>query len=165
MNTKINIPSVLFHCLEDSSAVEILLLWKAFLGLGAQNPSRKILYTKHKHLNHIKRFVLVKQYMNICYLYARWYVIYYANSFAVRVSREWMRNDMVLHLPRWLVARLHTIYRLARGTLQAAIFVAIVVHGYQALQMILMATLCQSTHWLCTGYSTHTWAFITRRPS
>lgn len=99
------------------------------------------------------------------YLYARWYVVYYTNSFAVRVSRKWVRNDMVFHLPRWLIARLHTIDCFACGTLQAAIFVSIVVHSYQALQMVLMATLCQPTDWFRTGHSTHTWTFITRGAS
>lgn len=57
---------------------------------------------------------------------------------------------MVLHLTGWLVARFYSVYRLARGTLQAAVFVAVVIHGNQALQMIQMPTLCQSSYRLRT---------------
>ncbi len=41
-----------------------------------------------------------------------------------------MRDDMVLHLTGWLVAGLYSIYCLACRTPQAAVFVAIVVHGH-----------------------------------
>lgn len=53
---------------------------------------------------------------------------------------------MILHFARWLVARFDTIDGLAGGALEAAVFVAVVVHGYQALQVVLVATLGQAAH-------------------
>lgn len=41
-----------------------------------------------------------------------------------------MGDDVILHLAWWLVASLHSIDGLAGGALQAAVFVAIVVHGH-----------------------------------
>lgn len=52
------------------------------------------------------------------YLNAWWYVIYDAYGFAVRMPRQRVRNDMVLHLPGWLVARLHTVDSFTSGTLE-----------------------------------------------
>lgn len=52
------------------------------------------------------------------YLNAWWYVIYDAYGFAVRMPRQRVRNDMVLHLPGWLVARLYTIDSFTSGTLE-----------------------------------------------
>lgn len=37
---------------------------------------------------------------------------------------------MILHLAWWLVASLYPIDGLAGGALEAAVFVAIVIHGY-----------------------------------
>lgn len=53
---------------------------------------------------------------------------------------------MVFHLSWWLVAGFNTVDGLAGGTLKAAVFVAVVVHGHQALQVVLMSTLRQTTH-------------------
>lgn len=52
------------------------------------------------------------------YLNAWWYVIYDAYGFAVRMPRQRVRNDMVLHLPSWLVARLYTVDSFTSGTLE-----------------------------------------------
>lgn len=41
-----------------------------------------------------------------------------------------MRDDMILHLAWWLVASLYSVNGLAGGTLQAAVFVTIVIHGH-----------------------------------
>lgn len=74
-------------------------------------------------------------------LNAWWYVIYDAYGFAVRMPRQRVRNDMVLHLPGWLVARLHTVDSFTSGTLETAVLVAIIVHGHQTLEMVLVSTL------------------------
>lgn len=69
---------------------------------------------------------------------------------------------MVFHLAWWLVAGFNTVDGLAGGTLKAAVFVAVVVHGHQALQVVLMSTLRQATDRLCPRNATDTWAFIAR---
>lgn len=53
---------------------------------------------------------------------------------------------MVLHLSWGLVASLDSVDRLACGALQAAVLVAIVVHGDEALEVVLVATLYQPAH-------------------
>lgn len=100
--------------------------------------------------------------MNDSYLNARGYVVDNPDGFAVRVSRKGVRNDMVFHLAWWLVAGFNTVDGLAGGTLKAAVFVAVVVHGHQALQVVLMSTLRQTTDRLCPRNATDTWAFIAR---
>lgn len=97
------------------------------------------------------------------YLNARGYVVDNPNGFAVRVPRKWMRNDMVFHLARWLVSCFNTIDSLAGWALQASIFVAIIIHGHQALQVVLMSTLREASNWLRPRNATDTWAFIARR--
>lgn len=64
------------------------------------------------------------------YLNARGYVVDNPDGFAVRVAGQRVRDDMILHLARWLIASLHPVDGLAGGALQAAVFVAIVVHGH-----------------------------------
>ncbi|TNN67863.1 hypothetical protein EYF80_021832 [Liparis tanakae] len=49
-------------------------------------------------------------------------------------------------------------------TLQAAVLVAIVVHGDEALEVVLVATLCEAAHGLGPGDATHAGAFVARRP-
>ena len=44
-----------------------------------------------------------------------------ADGFAVRVARQRVRDDVILHLPRGLCPRLHPIDGFAGGTLQAPI--------------------------------------------
>lgn len=53
---------------------------------------------------------------------------------------------MVLHLARGLVASLDPVDGLAGGALQASILVAVVVHCYKTLEVILVAALCQAAH-------------------
>ena len=67
---------------------------------------------------------------------------------------------MVLHLAWGLVASLDSVDGLAGGTLQAAVLVAIVVHGNEALEVVLVTTLCQAAHRLGPGYATDTRAFV-----
>ena len=71
---------------------------------------------------------------------------------------------MVLHLARGLVAGLDSIDGLAGGALQAAVLVAVVVHGDEALEVVLVTTLCQAAHRLGPGDASHTGAFVPRRP-
>lgn len=51
-------------------------------------------------------------------LNAGWDVVDDAYGFAVRVSRQRVRDDVVLHLASWLVARLHAVDGFTGGTLQ-----------------------------------------------
>lgn len=44
-----------------------------------------------------------------------------------------MGNDVVLHLSWGLVASLDSVDGLARGTLETAVLIAVVVHGNEAL--------------------------------
>lgn len=53
---------------------------------------------------------------------------------------------MVLHLARGLVASLDPVDGLAGGTLQAAVLVAVVVHGDEALEVVLVTTLRQAAN-------------------
>lgn len=69
---------------------------------------------------------------------------------------------MVLHLAWRLVASLHSVDSLAGGALKAAILVAIVVHGNQALEVVLVSTLSQAAHRLSSRYTPHAGAFVTR---
>lgn len=69
---------------------------------------------------------------------------------------------MVLHLARGLVAGLDSVDGLASGTLQAAVLVAIVVHGNKALKVVLVTALRQAAHRLGPGDATHTGAFVAR---
>lgn len=52
------------------------------------------------------------------YLNAWWDVVDDAYRFAVRVPWQRMRDDVVLHLPCRLVARLHTVDGFTSGTLK-----------------------------------------------
>lgn len=67
---------------------------------------------------------------------------------------------MVLHLPRGLVAGLDSVDSLARGALQAAVLVAIVVHGNEALEVVLVTTLHQSANRLGPGDASNTGTFV-----
>lgn len=93
---------------------------------------------------------------------ARRDVVDNSDGFAVWVSRQRVGDDVVLHLSGWLVASFDAIYGLASRTLQATILVAIVVHGNQALQVVLMAALGQAAHRLSPRDAPHTRAFIAR---
>lgn len=73
-----------------------------------------------------------------------------------------MGNDVVLHLPRGLVARLDSVDSLARGALQAAVLVAIVVHGNEALEVVLVTTLHQSANRLGSSDAPNTRALVAR---
>lgn len=95
-----------------------------------------------------------------CYLDARRDVINDPDGFAVRVSWKRVRNDMVLHLAWRLVSRLDSVDGLAGGALQAAVLVAVVVHGDKALEMVLVTTLCQAAHRLGTGDATDARPFV-----
>lgn len=53
---------------------------------------------------------------------------------------------MILHFSWGLVASLDSVDGLARGALQAAILVAVVVHSDKALEVVLMTTLHQAAH-------------------
>lgn len=75
-----------------------------------------------------------------------------------------MRDDVVLHLARGLVACLDPVDGLAGGTLQAAVLVAIVVHGDEALEVVLVAALCEAAHRLGPGDAPHARAFVARWP-
>lgn len=68
------------------------------------------------------------------------------DGFAVRVAGQGVGNDVVLHLSRGLVASLDSVDGLACGALQAAVLVAVVVHGNEALEVVLVTTLHQSAH-------------------
>lgn len=96
------------------------------------------------------------------YLDARRDVVYDPDGFAVWVARQGVRDDMVLHLARWLVASLYSVNGLAGGTLQAAVLVAVIVHSNEALQVVLVTALCQTTHRLGPGDATHTRTFVAR---
>lgn len=52
------------------------------------------------------------------YLNAWWYVVDDAYGFAVRMPRQRVRDDVVLHLPCRLVARLYAVDGFAGGTLK-----------------------------------------------
>lgn len=69
---------------------------------------------------------------------------------------------MVLHLAWWLVTSLYTIDGLAGGALQAAIFVSVVVHSHQALQVVLVSALRQTANGLSSRNTTHARTFIAR---
>lgn len=75
-------------------------------------------------------------------LNAWWYVVDDAYGFAVRMPWQRVRDDVVLHLPCWLVACLYTVDGFTGGTLKAAVLVAIIIHGHQTLEMVLVSTLC-----------------------
>lgn len=89
------------------------------------------------------------------YLDARWDVVNEADGLAVRVTRQRVRDDVVLHLSRGLVAGLHSINCFAGRTLQAAVFVAVIVHGNEALEVVLVSTLCQAADRLSPRDTTH----------
>lgn len=76
-----------------------------------------------------------------------------------------MGNDVVLHLPRGLVASLDPVDGLARGALQAAVLVAVVVHGNQALEVVLVTTLHQAAHRLGPRDAPNAGTFVARRSS
>lgn len=67
---------------------------------------------------------------------------------------------MVLHLSRGLVASLDSVDGLARGALQAAVLVAIVVHGNEALEVVLVTTLHQSANRLSPRDASNTRTFV-----
>lgn len=73
-----------------------------------------------------------------------------ADGLAVGVAGQRVGDDVVLHLPGWLVARLHAVDGFAGRALQAAIFVAVVVHGHQTLEVVLVPTLGQATYEVTT---------------
>ena len=83
-----------------------------------------------------------------------------ADGLAVGVPRQGVGDDMVFHLAGWLVSRLHPVDGLTCGALEAAIFIAIVVHGHQALDMVLVPTLGQTPHGLTPRDATHPRAFV-----
>ena len=70
---------------------------------------------------------------------------------------------MVLHLARGLVAGLDSVNGFAGGALQAAVLVAVVVHGDEALEVVLVATLCQAAHRFSPGDAAHPGALVARR--
>ena len=80
------------------------------------------------------------------HLDAWWNVVDDADGLAVGVPRQRVGDDVVLHLAGGLVARLHAIDGLAGGALEAAVLVAVVVHGHQALQVVLMPAQGQAAH-------------------
>lgn len=67
---------------------------------------------------------------------------------------------MVLHLSRGLVASLDSVDGLACGALQAAVLVAIVVHGNEALEVVLVTTLHQSANRLSPRDASDTRTFV-----
>lgn len=71
-----------------------------------------------------------------------------------------MGNDVVLHLAWRLVACLDSVDGLAGGTLEAAILIAIVVHGNQALEVVLVSTLRQAAYRLSPRNATDAGAFV-----
>lgn len=75
---------------------------------------------------------------------------------------SWQRvgNDVVLHLAWRLIAGLHSVDSLAGGALEAAVLIAIVVHGNQALEVVLVSTLSHAAHRLSPRYSPHARAFV-----
>ena len=77
------------------------------------------------------------------HLDAWWNVVDDADGLAVGVPRQRVGDDVVLHLAGGLVARLHAIDGLAGGALEAAVLVAVVVHGHQAQQMVQVAALAK----------------------
>lgn len=56
--------------------------------------------------------------MLLTYLNARWDVVDDAYGFAVGMARQRVRDDVVLHLPRRLVASLHAVDGFTGGTLE-----------------------------------------------
>lgn len=82
------------------------------------------------------------------------------DCFAVRVARQRVRDEVVLHLPWGLGACLHPINGLTGWTLQTPILVAIVVHGNQAVDVVDMAASGQLSHQIrLDGWL---WALVTR---
>lgn len=75
-------------------------------------------------------------------LNAWWDVVDDAYGFAIRMPGQRVGDDVVFHLPCWLVARLHSIDGFTGGTLKTSVLVAIIVHGHQTLEMVLVSTLC-----------------------
>lgn len=75
---------------------------------------------------------------------------------------SWQRvgDDVVLHLAWRLIASLHSVDGLAGGALEAAVLIAIVVHGNQALEVVLVSTLSQAAHRLSPRYAPHARAFV-----
>lgn len=75
---------------------------------------------------------------------------------------SWQRvgDDVVLHLAWRLIAGLHSVDGLAGGALEAAVLIAIVVHGNQALEVVLVSTLSQAAHRLSPRYAPHARAFV-----
>lgn len=55
------------------------------------------------------------------YLNPRWDVVDDADGFAIGVTRQRVGDDVVLHLPCWLVARFHAVDGFTGGTLEAEI--------------------------------------------
>lgn len=70
---------------------------------------------------------------------------------------------MVLHLAGGLIASLDSVNGFAGGTLQAAILVAIVVHGDEALEVVLVTTLSQAAHRFGPGDATYPRTLVARR--
>lgn len=97
------------------------------------------------------------------YLDARGDVVDDADGFAVRVAGQRVGDDMVLHLAGGLVASFDPIDGLAGGALQAAVLVAIVVHGHKTLEVVLVATLGQAAHRLRSGNAAHSGALVAGR--
>lgn len=71
------------------------------------------------------------------------------------MSRQRVGDDVVLHLARGLIAGLDSVNGFARRTLQAAVLIAIVVHGDEALEVVLVTTLSQAAHRLGPGDAAH----------
>lgn len=70
---------------------------------------------------------------------------------------------MVLHLSRGLVASLDSVDGLARGALEAAVLIAVVVHGNEALEVVLVPTLHQAADRLGPSDASNTGAFVAGR--
>lgn len=105
---------------------------------------------------------LMSHNLNKIHLDARRNVVYDPDRFAVRMARQRVGDDVVLHLARGLVAGFDPIDGLTGGALQAAILVAIVIHGNKTLEVILVTTLYQTAHRLGAGDATHTRALVPR---
>lgn len=76
------------------------------------------------------------------------------------MARQGVGNDMVLHLSRGLVAGLDSVDSLACGALQAAVLVAIVVHGNEALEVVLVTALHQSANRLSPSDASNAGTFV-----
>lgn len=129
----------------------IWVLW----ALQRETKVRNVIQAKTKHQVSQKHLASI-------YLDARRDVVNDPDGFAVRVARERVGDDMVLHLAWGLVAGLDSVNGLAGGALQAAVLVAVVVHSNEALEVVLVTTLRQAAHRLGPGNTTHTGTLIAR---